>query len=109
MITLEIAKRLFDEINKTTLGSLKNDLINLAVEYSRLRVEWYLADDETKQEMDHIRTAKHNAFIDSCNILSREMIKIGEDAGWRKVLGNDRKTIGDFACFVYLILGIKAG
>jgi hypothetical protein len=36
------------------------------------------------------------------------MIKIGEDASWRKILGNDRIAIGDFACFINLILGIKA-
>jgi hypothetical protein len=107
-MTVEIAKRLFEEINKTTLLSLKNDLIILAVEYSKIRVDWYLANEEAKDELEDFRTAKHNAFIDSCNILSREMIKIGEDASWRKILGNDRIAIGDFACFINLILGIKA-
>ena len=107
-MTYELANRLFDEINKTSLHSLKVDLINYAVEYSRIRVDWYLAEEVEKDEMEDLRRAKHNAFIDSCNILSREMIKAGEDASWRKVLGNDRITIGDFACFINLILGIKA-
>lgn len=106
-MTLEIAKKLFDDIGKTELHSLKNDLINYAVEYSRIRVDWFFAGELEKDEMEDLRTAKHNAFIDSCNILSREMIKAGEDASWRKVLGNDRITIGDFACFINLIIGIK--
>ena len=107
-MTNELAKRLFDEINKTSLHSIKEDLINYAVEYSRIRVDWYLAEEVEKDEMENLRRAKHNAFIDSCNILSREMIKAGEDASWRKVLGNDRIAIGDFACFINLILGIRA-
>lgn len=80
----------------------------MAVEYSRIRVDWYLEDDDKQYEMEGLRRAKHNAFIDSCNILSREMIKTGEDASWRKELGNDRITVGYFACFNNLILGVKA-
>ncbi len=107
-MTLELAKKLFYEINKTSLHSLKNDLINYAVDYSRIRVDWYLVEEVEKDGMENLRRAKHNAFIDSCNILSREMIKAGEDASWRKVLGNDRIAIGDFGCYINLILGIKA-
>ena len=107
-MTLEVAKKLFDEINKTALHSLKKDLINYAVEYSKIRADWYLAEEVGKDEMEDLRRAKHNAFIDSCNILSREMIKMGEEASWRKELGNDRIAIGDFACFINLIIGIKA-
>lgn len=74
-MTLEIAKKLFDEIDKTALHSLKKDLIIYAVEYSRIRVDWFLAGEVEKDEMEDLRRAEHNAFIDSCNILSREMIK----------------------------------
>jgi len=107
-MTIEIANKLFDGINKTSLLLLKSDLINYAVEYSKIRVDWYLAGEVEKDQMEDLRRAKHNAFIDSCNILSREMIKKGEDASWRKVLGNDRITIGDFACFLSLIIALKA-
>lgn len=107
-MTNELANKLFDQISNTSLQALKNDLINYSVEYSRIRVDWYLAGEVEKDQMEDLRRAKHNAFIDSCNILSREMIKKGEDASWRKELGNDRIAIGDFACFVNLILGIRA-
>lgn len=53
--------------------------------------------------------AAHNALIDSTNILSRVMVKIGEDAAWRQKLGDDRKEIGDWACHVHALLGIEAG
>jgi len=105
-MTLELAKNLFDEINKTSLHFLRDDLLNYAVDYSRIRVDWYLTSNEDKNELEDLRTVKHNAFIDSCNILSREMIKAGESASWRQELGNNRKEIGDFACYIHCLLGI---
>ncbi len=108
-MTLEIAKQILDIIDKTKLTLLKHELLNYAVEYSRIRVEYYIASDSGRIQIEDLRSAKHNAFIDSCNILSREMLKIGEDASWRKVLGNDRRTIGDFACYIHLILGLRVG
>lgn len=107
-MTLDLARDIFDDIVKTKLHSLKDELINYAIDYSRIRVDWYLSSEEERREIESIRTAKHNAFIDSCNILSREMIKAGEDASWRIKLGENRKEIGDFACYINFILGIKA-
>lgn len=107
-MSYEQAKKIFKQINQTKLFSLKCDLINYAVEYSRIRVEWYLADDEDKAALEDTRSRKHNAFIDVCNILSREMLKHNEDASWRIDLGNDRKVIGDFACYVHCFLGLSS-
>ncbi|HOJ19095.1 MAG: hypothetical protein GX452_04860 [Ignavibacteriales bacterium] len=107
-MTTESAIRLIDGIDKTELTSLKQELFKYAVDYSRIRVDWYLANSEGRREMEDLRSAKHTAFIDSCNVLSRAMIKKGEDATWRKRLGDDRKTIGDFACFINLITGLRA-
>ncbi|MBK6915013.1 MAG: hypothetical protein IPH11_15630 [Ignavibacteriales bacterium] len=104
----EQAKKIFNQINQTKLFLLKKDLINYAVEYSRIRVEWYLASDEGKEALEDSRSRKHNAFIDACNILSREMLKNNEDASWRKDLGNDRKVIGDLACYVHCFLGLSS-
>jgi hypothetical protein len=36
------------------------------------------------------------------------MKKVGQDIEWRRLLGNDRKEIGDFACFLVAHLGILA-
>jgi len=36
------------------------------------------------------------------------MIKNGEDASWRNELGDDRKTIGDFACFIAFSIGVMS-
>ena len=82
--------------------------IETAIRYARIRADWYFISDAEKNSNEDLRTRTHNALIDSCNILSREMIKAGEDASWRMELGNDRKEIGDFACYVHCFLGLSS-
>lgn len=36
------------------------------------------------------------------------MKKQGEDASWWEQLGQNRQRIGDFACYIHCILGLKA-
>lgn len=102
-----------DAITKSCTGSevlsdLQHDLFRAAVRYANLRAQWCLEDFESRREMDDERTRAHNAFIDSCNILSRNMAREGLDTSWRADLGDDRKTIGDFACYVHTYLGLSA-
>lgn len=89
-------------------ASLRLDLVRAAIDYSNLRVQWKLAMPEQRVEMDASRSRSHNAFIDTCNILSRNMLKAGENNDWRNTLGDDRKAIGDFACYIVLFLGLSA-
>ncbi|MCF6147669.1 MAG: hypothetical protein E3K37_03320 [Candidatus Kuenenia sp.] len=96
------------QLVSTKLVDLKNDLIQKTVRYARVRVDRELAQGESKNEIDLVRTIAHNAFTDSCNILSRNMANNDEDITWRKTLGDDRKIIGDFACYLHCILGIYA-
>ena len=103
----EAARRIFESI-KTSKGELKHDLILCAVRYARLRTDWRLTTAEERRVMNSVRTTAHNALIDAANILSRAMVKVGEDAAWRRELGDDRKSIGDWACHVHAHLGIEA-
>lgn len=104
----DAAKKVYKQIEATKLIQLKEDLIHSAVRYARIRTDWFLADTETRRDMDGRRTAAHNALIDACNILSRNMAKKGEEISWRASLGDDRKGIGDFACYLHCILGLPA-
>lgn len=97
----------FDIIDSSSLDDLKLELFSAAVRYHHLRNEWYLSEREKRIEIDPSRTRAHNTFIDCCNILSRNMIEAGENADWRKDLGDDRKLIGDFACYVSFRVGVK--
>jgi len=108
MHNIELFGKIFAELQKSKEQELVNDLIVYAIRYAQIRVDWIISDKNKRIEMDNIRTQSHNAFIDTCNILSRQMEKLSEDNSWRQLLGNDRKTIGDFACYIHYALSIKA-
>jgi hypothetical protein len=103
-----LAMEIWGQIKATTLTDLKQDLIDAAVRYARLRVDWLLADPEKQASIGSDRAACHNALISTCDILGRNMARNGEDASWRETLGADRQRIGDFACFLHCRLAISA-
>ena len=51
-MNLQGAKIILDNINSSKLETLKNDLIESCIKYSRIRVDWYLSDLEGKKEME---------------------------------------------------------
>jgi len=107
-MTYEMAARAWEELSESKQSALKEQLVRAAVAYARVRTDWRLLSREERLELDPRRTALHEAFIDACNILSRAMAKAGESAEWRKRLGDERATIGDFACWIHCFLGLAA-
>ena len=75
------AREISTSIFGTSLRPLADDLLRRAIRYAHLRAERFLADLDARKAMDGTRTRAHDAFIDACNILSREMTKAGEDNG----------------------------
>jgi hypothetical protein len=107
-VDIETARRVLDAMANTQLTSLRNDLYKAAVRYAGIRTTWFLADSSGRAEIDASRRMAHDAFIDSCNILSRQMREHGEKNDWRGLVGEVRGEIGDFACFVHCLLGLSA-
>ncbi len=107
-MTYDEAQAAYKSIVASSLTDLRDDLLGLAVSYARIRTDWRRSDNAQRQEMDRHRSLTHNAFIDSCNILSRNQLKIGEDNSWRSELGSDRRVLGDFACLIHCFLGLEA-
>ena len=107
---LVIYSKLAESITKCTLEDKMdfwNDFLKKAADYAYIRNNWELMCREEKMEADAGRTIKHDAFITSVNILARIAEKDGVDNSWREMLGDARKRIGDFACFVSYITGIS--
>jgi hypothetical protein len=100
------ALNIFEAINSSCLKTLVDPLIKSAIRYANIRAEWKFLNTTERAEKDLERTAAHNCFIDACNILSRNQAANGENCEWRKKLSNDRKTIGDLACYIHLFIGI---
>ena len=94
--------------NNEVLEGLRRQMFVAAINYARIRADWFMATVEVRAELDHRRRAAHNVFIDACNILSRAMHKQGKSITWRQTLGQNRKEMGDFACHLHCILGVRA-
>ncbi|MCR5108260.1 MAG: hypothetical protein K6B28_08870 [Lachnospiraceae bacterium] len=83
------------------------DMLKKAFRYTSIRCEWELMSRNEMIENDSLRTAYHNDFITSLNILARLAANEGIDSSWRESLGDNRKRIGDFACYITYITGIS--
>ena len=84
-----------------------NDFLNKAAKYAYIRNRWETMTREEKIEEDDSRTAMHNSLITAINVLSRIVGNEGVENAWREELGENRKRIGDFGCFVSYITGIS--
>lgn len=104
----EKATRLAYSIDRSKLAEQRMEFFRAAADYARLRAEWQLATPDGRATMNSIRTVAHDRFISTCDMMAQVMGEEGEDVSWRADLGYDRKEIGDFACYVNLILGLLA-
>jgi hypothetical protein len=104
----EKATRIACAIGGSRLVEPRMRLFRAAVDYARIRAQWQLSSLEERVAMNAGRTASHDAFIEACDVMGRSMGNENEDASWRNELGYDRKEIGDFACYINLILGLAA-
>lgn len=102
------AREIYEVIGKSKLSALRRQFLEAAVRYAERRAAWALAEQKDRPQLGAARTAAHDAFIDACNILSRNMAEAGEDNSWRRRIGSDRKEIGDFACLIHCLLGLSA-
>lgn len=74
--------------------------------YADLRANW--KQIRKGQRDNDGRTRKHDNVIHTLNLLSGMMEQRGLDVSWRKQLGDQRKRIGDFACYVAMLYGLSA-
>ena len=84
-----------------------NEFIDRAARYTYIRNQWEIMSREERMSEDEGRTRAHNVVITSLNTLARIVEREGGDASWWLKLGDHRKRIGDFACFVSYITGIS--
>lgn len=104
----EIFLNWFNHLRDNSNPQVFKMLVHKAVRYAGLRGDWFIVSSEERIQMDPERTIAHNAFIDACNIVSRDMAKLNLDISWGQELGQDRKAIGDFACAVHYFIGLEA-
>jgi len=113
-LTTEDAARIYaamaESIRKCTLEDKMDfwdDCMKSAADYTKIRNDWEFMSRAEKMDADSGRTVRHDGFITSLNVLSRVAEKEGVDNSWRKELGDNRKRLGDFACYISYITGIS--
>ncbi len=112
---LEIHRKMTESIgNDPDAAELFEELMETAIAYTAIRAEWTMMSREEKREADEGRTMKHDALIVKFNKLARYLDMTGRDISWRADLRytedkpENRRRIGDFACWLVFIAGINA-
>ena len=109
MLKYEIAKELYEEIKEKAakvtdedVKSIYQDFLENAVDYAKKRAAWAFMDMDAKMEDDKTRSTKHNAFMAMLGAVCRNLCIDGIDD-----IMPDRKTKGDFACYIALFLALE--
>ena len=109
MLPYEDAKKLYEEIKEKATGcsdeELKefyHDFLASSAEYARTRLAWSFMDMNERIQDDGSRRIKHNGYMAMLEAICRNLGVEGMD----EILP-DRKTKGDFACYVALFLALE--
>ena len=109
MLSYEEAKLWYDEIREKAakitdedLKGMYDDFLKSAVEYAKNRAAWSFMDWNGRREDGGSRSIKHNGFMAMLDAVCRN---IGID-GVDRIMP-DRKTKGDFACYITLFLSLE--
>ena len=110
---VEIYQRIYKALDPDDEDGMEilGEYLAAAARYAGIRAGWNQLSREEKVETDDNRTACHNKVIFHLNILSRYLASKEKDISWRNELGDEkenRKKIGDFACYVALMEGLDA-
>ena len=109
MLQYEIAKQLFEEINEKAnkdsregFKELYEDFLKSAVSYAETRTAWTFMEQAERMEDDRSRSIKHDAYMSNLESICRNLKIEGIDE-----IMPERKTKGDFACYIALFLSLK--
>lgn len=111
VLGVEEARPIYDAVvacrDDARLVGLADDVLAASLAYAHVRARWRLASAENRREADSGRSRLHDGLIAAVNALSRNAAARGRDIEWRRELGDDRKRVGDFACWCAAFLGIE--
>ena len=109
MLEYEIAKQKYEEMKKKAavceledFNEFYNEFLESATVYANNRASWGHMTFAERAADDKSRTIGHNAFMSMLGAVSRnlQMNEIEE-------IMPDRKTKGDFACYIALFLALE--
>ena len=114
---ISVAERM-DKIYKMLLLATPEDnpefeirmgnFIKASVDYSNYRSRWLDMSLIEQNNIEHDRTISHNILIEAKDVLCEYMLDYSMNISWAIQLGDERKDIGDFGCYLSYVQAIKA-
>lgn len=113
-ITFEEAKKIYNEL--LTEMNFKDDdckdlwdsLMENIIKYVNIRSKCLIISQTERLESDKGRTDTHNSLISCFNALQRYIQINKGNNNWRNELGQERKRIGDFACYIAYVYSLNS-
>lgn len=112
-LSFEEAMEIWNQITEsgkedTSCMALIDRMVQCAIDYAQIRSKWNQKSLAEKGRQDAERTRYHNLVIAAKNKLSVYMYQNKLGNAWDDKLGENRKRIGDFACYITLLQGLDA-
>jgi len=113
MLDYKLAKNSFEIIKNSKADSEKDKLFWKAIRYADIRSRYTLYDYQQQLASNVERTQIHNELLDCIENLAVKQQELNEDNTWRNEIGlsrsgEERKRIGDFACYIAMFLGLQS-
>ncbi len=108
MLQYEIARKLYEEIKEKAteqpeeFTEFYQDFLKVATEYAKTRLNWSFMTLAERRADDPSRTIKHDGFMAMLSAVCRNLGIKGIDD-----LMPERKSKGDFACYIALFLALE--
>ncbi|HEO7221104.1 TPA: hypothetical protein VBE33_002019 [Streptococcus agalactiae] len=96
-----------DEVDEYSIIYWK-DFITASLIYSQSRGEWLLLSREEKHAKDDTRTTKYNKFIYTLKIYIAYSKQKGYEFPWFESIKDNRKQLGNLACYIAYIYAVNA-
>lgn len=113
-LTLEEAEKIYIAIiNQAPAGDrefekLFSTMQERAVTYAGYRAKWLTQTLQERLEVDETRSRHHDLFIKAKNDLAKYMYANKMNVDWEDDLGEPRKRVGDFACYMVFLMSLHA-
>ena len=108
MLVYEDARRLYEEINDRAkkqpedFKEFYQDFLKSASEYAKTRLSWSFMTLAERRDDDASRTIKHDGFMATLNAVCRNLGVQNIDD-----VMPERKSKGDFACYIAMFLALE--
>lgn len=100
------------EIAGREVASDWKSFLDACVTYAARRGRWLLLSAKQKGAIDDQRTSEHDNVILTLTIVRRQLARLDLPTDWFDKLALDpvqeRKRLGDFACYVAYVYGVNA-